>query len=937
MAFPLFKDFEKFTSTRLAGYTLKNQPVVTHDFFDLCDEFFNAVEKLKIEMEELLLYFKQEFFCFSRSSLLTKKKSGNIIFYEDLLIMVLNALRGKNANKLASVIRNQYRAALVDEFQDTDYLQYEIFSKLFTSKETILFIIGDPKQAIYSFRGADVFSYMAAASEADSKHTLVKNWRSDPGLITAVNTIFSNVEKPFVFNEILFKKAKPGKLTDPAVTDKSAPLILWFLKSGKNEKPLGKTDSVKMIGKAVAQEISNIISEKPRQFKGKDIAVIVRTNRQARIVKKYLSKLHVSSVLYNAGNIYDSREALDMERILSSIAEPANYRLFRAALTTDILGFSGETLGTLDEENTDIEKIHGAFIEYSRIWRQYGFIRMFRIFMAKEKAGVRLLSFPDGERRLTNLLHLMEILHHEAVENQSGMTGLVKWLSVQRNSQFSETEENQLRLESDEEAVKIITIHKSKGLEYPVVFCPFGWEASRAGRGVVLFHDNREDRRLTLDLDPGHHSDHVRLAENELLSENLRLLYVALTRAKKRCYLVWGRINTTESSAISYLSSGASEVPGESDNEASATHIIDIISKKFKEKNDDDLYNDLELLEKKSNQTILLRPLPQDALLAARTWDKEPDKLSYRKFSGKIKKDWKIMSYSALVSNRSIDFELSDYDVHSSPEQTAGDHIGEHPDLIEPKMVNDIFSFPKGSRAGIFFHDIFEHLDFTNTDKTYLSDIVLEKLDEYGFDPIWEEGVCQTINKVLSVSLTRNDNGPVLSSIHNSNRINEMEFYFPLLPFTPEKLSDVFRKNSKNISNDFPLQIEKLKFKPAEGFMKGYIDLVFSFNDKYYIVDWKTNFLGGHIKDYAIDSLNKSMGKDFYIFQYHIYVLALHQYLKTRLQDYRYNADFGGVFYIFIRGVDPDYGPEYGVYYDLPGIEIIDGLGKLLIPGYGDH
>jgi len=927
--FPMFKDFEKFTATKLAEYTLKNQSVVAHDFFELSDDLLKALESLTLEMEDLLVYYKQEFFPFSRFSLQTKKKNGNSIVYEDLLTMVMNALRG--TNKLAAAIRKQYRAALVDEFQDTDPIQYEIFSRLFASNDSILFIIGDPKQAIYSFRGADIFSYMDAAAEADSKHTLLKNWRSEPGLITAVNTLFSNVNKPFIFNRITFEKGKPGTRVEPVVSKESVPLVFWFLKSEKATKLLSKNHAVKLIGRAVAREISNVLSEQPRTFQEKDIAVIVRTNRQARIVKHHLSQLHVPSVLYNAGNIYDSRESLEVERILSSLADPSNPRLFRAALTTDTIGFSGEKMGALDEENPEIEKKHNAFMEYSRIWRLQGFIRMFRTFMAGERIGSRLLALPDGERRLTNLLHLMEILHHEDVEKKPGMTGLAKWLAGQRNSPFSETEENQLRLESDEQAVKIITIHKSKGLEYPVVFCPFGWETSRTRGEEVLFHDIKKDGTWTFDLAPNQHPDHIRLAELELLSENLRLLYVAVTRAQKRCYLVWGRINTAESSALSYL---VSAVSGEKENKGFGQDLIDSLCRNFKVKNDDDLYNELKLLENKSNQTIQVRPLPQQEFLEPVSRKKDSVKLSHRKFSGKIKKNWKILSYSALISNRERDFDPTHYDVHASPERTAGEYKDAYHDRTDQTDANDIFSFPKGPRAGIFFPDIFEHLDFTNTDRTYRSETVSAKLNEYGFDPKWEGGICQAIDNVLSVPLRKNGNALLLSSLRKQDRINEMEFYFPLKPFTPERLSDIFKTNRRHIFQDFPLQMERLAFKPSKGFMKGYIDLVFCVNRKFYIVDWKTNFLGTRVKDYAVEFLNQSMEKDFYTVQYHIYVLALHQYLKTRLQHYCYQVDFGGVFYIFIRGVNPDFGPEYGIFYDRPSGEFIDELGQLLIPDY---
>ncbi|NIA03555.1 MAG: hypothetical protein GWP12_03350, partial [Nitrospirae bacterium] len=295
--------------------------------------------------------------------------------------------------------------------------------------------------------------------------------------------------------------------------------------------------------------------------KAGDIAVLVRTNRQAQIIKKSLLSKRIPSVLYDTGNIFDTHEAREMERILSSIAEPANNRLFKTALVTDIMGVSGQKIDSADSEPLWWEIKHDNFMDYSLLWNRYGFIRMFRKFMSKEKVREQLLAFPDGERRLTNLLHLAEILHQESVEKKTGITGLIKWLSEQRNTPILEPETHQLRLESDEHAVKIITMHKSKGLEFPVVFCPFSWGGSLIKDQEIIFHDN-DNKELTLDLGSSEKSIHLAFARNELLAENLRLLYVALTRAVKRCYLVWGRFNTAETSGLEVLRADDIYSPG---------------------------------------------------------------------------------------------------------------------------------------------------------------------------------------------------------------------------------------------------------------------------------------------------------------------------------------------------------------------------------------
>lgn len=934
VGFPVFKDFEKFTATKLAKSARKNHIPPSHEIFNICDDLYERGVSLEAEMESSLLYLKTLFFSYAGEQLPVRKENSNIQFYDDLLIRVKKALEDKGGNELASAIRRQYKAALVDEFQDTDSVQYEIFSRLFDSKQSVLFMIGDPKQAIYGFRGADIFSYIRAAGNADSKYTLMENWRSKPGLITAVNTIFANVQSPFVFDQIGFEKGIPGGKIE-SVDEKSSPhFILWYLESDKKSdksKPINKTEAVPLIAKAVTDEISCLISPGrngqsdggPGRVKAGDIAVLVRTNKQAQIIKKSLLSKRIPSVLYDAGNIFDTHEAREMERVLSSIAEPANDRLFKTALVTDIMGVSGHKIDSADSEPLWWETKYGNFMDYFLLWNRYGFIRMFRKFMSKEKVREQLLAFPDGERRLTNLLHLTEILHQESVEKKTGIKGLIKWLSEQRNTPILEPETHQLRLESDEHAVKIITMHKSKGLEFPVVFCPFSWGGSLIKGQEITFHGN-DNKELTLDLGSSEKGIHLAFAQNELLAENMRLLYVALTRAIKRCYLVWGRFNTAETSAMAYLFHYR---PKPEDN-IKIEDLVTSLKTSVSAKKDEDLLEDLKQLAGKSKGTIELVPLPLNNGVEYAIFEDEKKESSCRQFSGKIDTSWKISSYSSVISQRVPEEVVPDRDV-------SYDSYGYIPESgLKPKEKTDIFSFPKGARAGIFFHDIFEHLDFAAKDSGHKEELVTNKLKAYGFEPKWRDVVCDMTNKVLSIPLKIKTEALTLSSVQLKDRINEMEFYYPLNPFTPQQLEKIFADHGGvELPAGFPDRIGKLTFPFTKGFMKGYIDMVFHEKGRYYLVDWKSNFLGTNVEDYSKDALNKVMSNDFYILQYHLYTLALYQYLSIRLADFSYEKDFGGVFYVFIRGVDPDHGPQFGVYKDFPSPDLINAMARVLIPG----
>jgi exodeoxyribonuclease V beta subunit len=924
--FPLFKDFEKFTATYLAAATRRNRRPPAHPFFDLCDRLHSKAEELQSEMAQRLLFLKAEYFRYAQSELATRKAAKNIQFYDDLLMTVHRALENDAGANLLDSIRHKYKAALVDEFQDTDTIQYKIFSKIFGGPQYLLFMIGDPKQSIYSFRGADIFSYMTAASRADSKYTLHQNWRSDAGLIKAVNTIFSRCRDPFLFNEIKFEQGRAGNREEPAAGPAKPPLNLCFLPA-TGDKPVNKTDAVHSIAAAVADEIARLISCEQGPVAPGDIAVLVRTNRQAQLIQNNLSQRQVPCVLYSSGNIFDSREAMEMERVLAGIAEYQYEERFRSALTTDMIGVCAAELDAADDEPDRWERRRTGFKAYFDEWHRDGFVRMFRLFMAREGIKSRLLAFTDGDRRLTNVLHLTEILHQEATDNRRTMTGLLKWLSDQRQPAAPRLEEHQLRLESDALAVKIVTIHKSKGLEYRVVFCPFSWEGSTLRKGQqIVFHNQDAERRLSLDLGSDHLNRHKVQAQHELLAENLRVLYVAITRAKSHCYLVWGNINSAETSAMAYLFH-CPEVARETDVLAAMrTHLA--------QKKAPDLIDDLQRLAGDSEGTIQVSVLADQSeknVAKDRTVVAQP--LDCRKFAGKIDKSWKIASYSSLVAHQHPEVELPDHDIHLQLKQTAPAEEAAVSMPATQAAARSIFNFPKGARAGIFFHDIFEQLDFADQATPHRDQLIVAKLREYGYAPEWKDVIAQTIENTLSVPLLTDGGHLTLATVSRDKRINEMEFYYPLKPVTPRQLKQVFaRHGGVEIPSDFELQLQRLTFSPANGFLKGYVDMIFEHQNRFFVLDWKSNHLGNRVEDYDQENIRKTMSSEYYILQYCLYTLAFKRYMQARSPNFRFETDFGGVIYVFIRGIDAEKGPRYGIYFKRPGTQLIDALDRQLIP-----
>ena len=934
-----FKDFEKFTTKQLKGATKPNFAPPAHPFFDLCETLLEKKRLLEQVFERRLLGLKVEFFRYAGDRLTKKKQDRNIQFFDDLLNRLYCALERKGGEKLAQSLRVKFKAALIDEFQDTDPVQYAIFRKIFGKGKGDLFLIGDPKQAIYSFRGADIFTYIHASQDVKTRYTLLENWRADPPLITAINTIFSSADNPFIYDEIPFQPTSPSNINNTSGLSlkgkKEPPFTIWYVKSTNGEmpaKPISKAKARGLIAQAIAAEISSLIDLGQKgeallqgnPVRSGDVAVLVRKNDEARLMQEALSELHIPSVLHGSGNIFDAHEATETKRVLAAVAQPNDLRLLRPALATDMLGIKGEKLDALMDNEPGWEKWLVAFKEYHDLWRKKGFIQMFRYLLRKENVLRRLMSFSDGERRNTNMLHLSEILHGISVEKSLTMTGLLQWFSEQIASKDSGIEEHQLRLESDENAVKLITIHKSKGLEYPIVFCPFMWDGSRIknSKAPFMFHNEKEGMRLTLDLGSQDMDKNRIVAEKEQLAENLRLLYVALTRAKNRCYIIWGRFNEAETSATAYLFHQHDSLKGE--------NITEHIGTTFKELNDYDITQELQNIADRSGGAIRLTEIPSGL---GKQFSPLPDAqkgLTFRKFSGSIDTCQGISSFSSLISGQVHGEALKDYDAITMQNSNGYTDFEESE---SEENIPDIVSFPKGARPGIFFHDLLEHTDFTESNEQVTKNLIIDKLTEYGIELTWENTIYDMLGKVISIPLDpENRSDLTLSCIGNQDRLNELQFYFPLKQISPMNLKNIFKKYSdRELSQGFPRRIERLQFSPVRGFMTGFIDMVFRFKERFYLVDWKSNFLGTCIENYGQDSLTAVMEEEYYTLQYQIYTVALNQYLLLRLPGYSYESHFGGIFYIFLRGVDPNRGYEFGIYRKRPSEELITTLSDKLI------
>ena len=899
----LFEKAERLTAEAV-GQAAAKIPADCAEFFTVYSGLYAVTQALAPLFEQQALAIEFTAFFEVRRDLEKRKEAQNIRYFDDLLLGVYRGLTGPEADRLAAAIRARFSAALIDEFQDTDPVQYAIFAKVFHHPSSTLFLIGDPKQAIYSFRSADIYTYLDAAGQVQLRHHLATNFRSDPQLIRGINTLFSRTNAPFLFKNIEFIPAVP----DPNRTAENAgsPFELWFVPEVEHAD-LAVGQLRRKIARCTAGEIASLINtgEHPGA-----IAVLVRTHTEAEIMQRELARLRVACIRQSTETIFDTPEAAELELVLRAVAEPAGEKYVRTACATLLLGGDAALLFDLEQGSPANEARLMRFADYQDLWQRQGCFAMLRSLIRQEAVLERLVKLPQGERRVTNLLHLAEVLHRQEVQAAPGMEGLVDWLACQRNPDSPRLEEHQLRLESDADAVRIVTIHKSKGLEYPVVFCPFSWGRAAGRSGPALFHDPDAGERLTLDIGSPDEEAHKRLADREALAEDLRLLYVALTRAKRRCYLVWGAFAGSETSALAYLLHGEDVDP--------QADILAQMKERFKLLDEGALRQELTAFKDAAGGAVAVREISLAEAYARPVMSLQQPLAPLVKpcFTGAISRAWRIASFSSLIAGRPHEQEFPQSDEFANPVSPARESAG-----------RTIFSLPPGAQTGSMLHKILEKIDFADPRGEAARSLVLEKLAEYGVASEWCDVVLGMLAAVAGARLRADGAGFSLQTQPAAAQLPELGFYFPLQPLSKDALAHLF---SESRQPDFTGAIEELVFSPVAGYMNGFIDLVFCHEGRFYLIDWKSNHLGPVLADYAPERLAVAMRDNFYFLQYHIYTLALHRYLQLRQPGYDYEKHFGGVFYLFLRGIDPRE-PGSGIYFDRPAFELIRKMEERLI------
>jgi exodeoxyribonuclease V beta subunit len=980
----------------------KGGKTVEDPFFVQCGALKDSLDALDGARRNRALLLRLIFVREARVEARKRRDEQHILFFDDLLCELRGALRSKQGDRLAQLLRSRCRFALIDEFQDTDPVQYEIFRRVWhetagsdKDREGGLFLIGDPKQAIYSFRGADVYTYLSARDDAKAAlHGLGINWRSSAGLIAAVNTLFSQPKEPFGLAAIEFNEvaSRPGLVETFKVSNRSSAGLRVLMADRKEAmeagvveesvekgfpQRFGRTTLMRVLASDVADLLDSGGTIDGRPIEPSDIAILCRRKIELAAARRALEGLGIPCVDRGDSDVFDSREAWEMLSVLRAWLRSSDPGLLRGALSTAAHAFDAEAIRNLGDDSPELSAVAERFGELAGIWSQSGFGLAFESWRRTESVTERLLAYQDGERRLTNWLQLAELLQRREHDHGGSRIGLVAWLErmVAASGTRSEvgSEASLLRLERDDQAVSLVTLHRSKGLEYEIVYLPSLWEEASArgpstesakdaarSKPPIRFHDATTGRR-SLDLGGPDYAAHVEVGREEAASEQLRLLYVGLTRAKQQCVVLWGAIGSAFAKApIAQLLDARRMASQGEDRAASAA-----TRRKWK---DEQWVTAWRAVADEAEQTapnaIAIEPVRyvrRDRWHASRV---ESSPLEFQAPRRRLDRPFVTTSFSALVRNA----QQPDRPSQPSPSTRMPELLGgpgvtgrDRQDGSAEEILREIpglsnlaaamNEFPRGAEAGTLLHDVLENVEFSTCGTSdpsgieELRSLATQAIHDSRFGSSPNEKarlIDQVVHVALSVARTRlrpELDSFCLADLPPGQQRAEIEFTL-VAPggesstgFSPSTLSSLLR--SAGGDEESPLvryasRLSEMGWRELRGYLRGFIDSVFHDGERYFLIDYKSNHLGSLQEDYAPECLIQPMIDHDYVLQYLIYSIALDRHLVQSISDYNYDKHFGGVYYLFLRGLAETHEPGCGVFFDRPSAEVIRGASALL-------
>ena len=816
-----------------------------------------------------------------RSRVNAQRASGRLTV-DDLLTVLRDAIT--DAPFLAKRLNQSYPAILVDEFQDTDYQQYEIFRGIHAAASPhLLMLIGDPKQSIYRFRGADIFTYLDAKKQSPHPHHLDTNWRATPQLIDAINHLF-NQPGCFAHDERIgfFPSLAAKPFNAEAVTlagQSTAPF--WLLGDDSTFQPRSQQIDNHQMARLLAQQIAQWLSDQSslkiedKAVEAKQIAVLTRNRSQADLIHRALSAQGLGAVYLTQDNVLEHNTARDVVLSLKAVMTPANHQKILSALATELLQSTPLELEQFRTSEPEQFKVKAGFERLDRIWRQRGIAACLLSLIKDYRLAARWLGKAEGARQLTNLRHLAELLETQS-SKLPGRVQLISWLiqDYQRDEALID-DVRQLRLESDENLIKIMTLHGAKGLEFDIVCLPFAHFSSTASTRKSepsISHQRNSANVIEPWINIAGNPELTTLAEREAQEEDMRLLYVALTRAKYLNVVGLGSPTRYAQSTISRLLGLA---------------------------NTDDPMETLNQLPRTLFRTQFSSHEAAENLSIAPTPRSEPWLSPQKKPVVTI--DWRLHSYTRMIKaelkeiqDRTTTRGFTDDDI----EPTSRAYGPSSQDNLEGYVTQ---TFPRGPHVGIAMHHLMENLEFKQpiSQQRGLLTRLCQRLElADGSDVRVEQWLEAIIHHPLTPS------GLKLRDLSRQDRVDELEFHFPV------RKASRFIETAHNLG--FLARIEDTPLN-LEGMMTGSIDLVCRHEDRYYLIDYKTNHLGDDIEDYDPHQLETTMALHHYDLQYLIYAVALKKLLALRTQNFSFNRHFGGVIYLFLRGMTGS--NQHGVYF----------------------
>ncbi len=883
--------FQLLTSYKVNKSTKKGLDSPEHPLFEVANELLNLpysglIETWWVEIAERF-----------KAKVKTIKQYRRIRSFNDILNAMSEALE---TEKMQELVAERYPVALVDEFQDTDPVQANIFGKIYFKRpESTIFFIGDPKQSIYAFRSADINTYQSIR-EKNGVHLygLDKNFRSAREIVESVNILFKSGDQEKWPGGIKFAESTHEHSLTMLVKDEQTATGTFFLQNDNGtevvkDKSLAQDESYSLVCDEIVELLSTetYLVDKTgnrSRLQAADIAILVFAHKEASTFKKKLAKLNIKAVTQSGSSVFISDECDFLIQLLNVIEQPSRLPVLRYVLNSPFIGIKySEIDASLGDEAVSPFVTH--FQELKLTYDHKGLAACINHFLSlpisrwnNQELSVRefIAVRNDAERVFTNIRHIAEIVGNDEFATSLSPSELAVWLAHQKETKSGENME--VRLESDENAVKIMTVHSCKGLQFPIVFCPFLWSKQLSNRDSstpCVFYDDEGKQQVRFNKLEDVEKESVKSAR---LEEFIRLFYVALTRAKYRNYICIS--NHIKINLLDWVLNPDKSIRNFNsfNSGRKSTPNLHSLAKNLSIEHPDLFHCKTPSIGEKVSLSG-----SESTNFTKKIFSRDDVYLP----------SWVLTSYSGLKKG-----------LHSEADLLES-KFAEFEEPAKPTKELNIFNFPRGANAGVFMHKLFEDLSFKGFDES-AKDYIKSQLDEFGFEEKWLPVIYEMMQQVLGKPLPAS--GVRMHDIEEYKNIKEMEFYFPFSKANASQIMDIIHGSETKFEHSLP------------GFMNGFIDLLFEYEGKFYVLDYKSDHLGNSAEDYSPATIQKSIEDKGYIIQYHLYTLAVTRYLKQFYPDYSYEKHFGGCYYLYLRGVNEK--SDSGMYFIKPKAETIDSL-----------